>query len=356
VTPFCISSAARTAVAYSSRNKEIVLLCALPKHRLLQLSPNLKSFFLGLLLVLHLFLSTKQLYSHCPFTAHTSRFSPPHSLLLNRALAACSKQSANFLPLRTLGVPLLLSRLSAASFLSFVSVLKQLSRPSLDSLLLSKITMALQDDTWDLDQWELDQCRYCKGPIDDPTESYCSTSCELKWNQQRFEHDNSPTSSSVFSSHAIPSIQSTPRSSPASSALSTPEFGPILLPAGSVPNLPLDPSISTFPHSSSKVERRHSYAVRTHRYGTSLNPIKKSFPSNYYQSTIGDRSSAQPVFIDKSVSLGIRKTSIDDIRPRSDGSDKHSVTAAADRNAAESSTPTANSRSRWSWRRFSTLV
>jgi hypothetical protein len=211
--------------------------------------------------------------------------------------------------------------------------------------------MTIEQSPWDVDQWELDQCRYCKGPIDDPTEAYCSRSCELKWIQQRDEHaDNSPTSSSVFSSHAIPSIQSTPRSSPASSASSTPEFGPIL-PSGSVPNLPLD----SFQPTN---ERRHSYVVRNHKYGSSHNPIKKSFPSNYYQSTIGDRSGVQPVFADKSISLGIRKTSVDEIRPKlaisTDRSDKQS--SSLDKKPLEPSTPTTNSRSRWSWRRFSTYV
>jgi len=205
-----------------------------------------------------------------------------------------------------------------------------------------------------VDQWELDQCRYCKGPIDDPTEAYCSSSCELKWMQQQGEPaENSPTSSSVFSAHGEQSIHSSPRSTPASSASSSPEFGPIL-PSGSVPNLPLE---SSYPLTVN--ERRYSYNMRSYKYGSSHNPIKKTFPSNYYQSTIGDRSGIQPIFADKSVSLGIRKTSIDDIRskPTLSRAEKRSSTIdTSNPNTKEPPSPTVNNRSLWSWRRFSTLT
>src|SRR5579862_3164973 len=208
--------------------------------------------------------------------------------------------------------------------------------------------MTIEEDTWGIDQWELDECRYCKGPIDDPSEAYCSASCELKWIQQQDEQaDNSPPGSSVFSSQAEHSLQSTPRSTPASSAQSSPEFQPIL-PPGSVPVLPLDLS-TTLP------ERRNSYALRPNIYGSSHNPVKKSFPSNYYQSTIGDRSSVQPIFADKSVSLGIRKNSIDDIRPRplppverTSSSEKKLTT--------ESANPSSRHSGLWSWRRLSALM
>jgi len=138
--------------------------------------------------------------------------------------------------------------------------------------------MTIEQDNWDVDQWELDQCRYCKGPVEDPTEAYCSSTCEHKWLQRHDDQaDNSPETSSVFSStHATHSIQSTPRSSPASSTSSTPVFGPIL-PSNSVPNLALESSLPTMN------ERRRSSVYRSHKYGSSHNPTKKSFPSNYYQ-------------------------------------------------------------------------
>jgi len=212
--------------------------------------------------------------------------------------------------------------------------------------------MTIEEDTWGIDQWELDECRYCKGPIDDPSEAYCSASCELKWIQQQDEQaDNSPPGSSVFSSQAEHSLQSTPRSTPASSAQSSPEFQPIL-PPGSVPVLPLDLS-TTLP------ERRNSYALRPNIYGSSHNPVKKSFPSNYYQSTIGDRSSVQPIFADKSVSLGIRKNSTDDIRTKptptsSEPSSKRS--SPIDEKPSQSPSPATTTRGLWSWRRFSALM
>ena len=210
--------------------------------------------------------------------------------------------------------------------------------------------MTIEQDNWDVDQWELDQCRYCKGAVEDPTEAYCSSTCELKWLQRHDDQaDNSPETSSVFSAHATHSIQSTPRSSPASSASSTPEFGP-MLPSNSVPNLPLESSLPAMN------EQRRSSIYRSHKYGSSHNPIKKSFPSNYYQSTVGDRSSVQPIFADKSVSLGIRKTSTDDIRPKStlytDRADKE--ISLIDKK--EHSTPTGTNRGLWSWRRLSTFV
>ena len=206
--------------------------------------------------------------------------------------------------------------------------------------------MTIEEENWDVDQWELDQCRYCKRPIEDPTEAYCSATCELKWIQRHDEQaDNSPSSSSVLSEHVTHSIRSTPRSTPASSASSSPEFGPIV-PSNSVPNLPLE----SIPPLN---ERRHSSIYRSHKYGSSHNPIKKSFPSNYYQSTVGDRSSAQYVFADKSVSLGIRKTSVDEIRTIStDRSEKQ--TKPVDKK--ESPTPSGNHRGLWSWRRLSSFV
>jgi len=211
--------------------------------------------------------------------------------------------------------------------------------------------MTIEQENWDVDQWELDQCRYCKGPVEDPTEAYCSSSCEQKWLQRHDEQaDNSAETSSLFSStHATQSIQSTPRSSPPSSAGSTPEFGPIL-PSNSVPNLNLESS------PPAMNERRRSSIYRSHKYGSSHNPTKKSFPSNYYQSTVGDRSSVQPIFADKSVSLGIRKTSKDDMRPKStlytDGTDKQSSTI----NKKELSISTATNRGLWSWRRLSAFM
>jgi len=218
--------------------------------------------------------------------------------------------------------------------------------------------MTIEEDTWGNDQWELDECRYCKGPIEDPTEAYCSASCELKWIQQQDEQaDNSPANSSVFSAHPAHSLQSTPRSTPVSSAQSSPEFSPIL-PPGSVPVLPLDPYSSTY------VERRNSYALRTSTYGSSHNPIKKSFPSNYYQSTVGDRSTIQPIFVDKSVSLGIRKNSTDDIRTKPALSTEHCSSKRSDSiddkpsQSPTSTTPTTTTgrSGLWSWRRFSALM
>jgi hypothetical protein len=209
--------------------------------------------------------------------------------------------------------------------------------------------MATDENLWDADQWELDQCRYCKGPIDDPTEAYCSSTCELKWIQRHDEQvDNSPSSSSVFSAHASDSIRSTPQSSPSTSASSSPQFGPIL-PSNSVPNLPLDSFTPT-----ATTERRRSYIIRNYKYGSSHNPSKKSFPSNYYQSTVGDRSSVQPIFVDRSVSLGIRKTSTDEIRPNITMSTERSEKQTNPVDKKEPSTPT--SRGLWSWRRLSTLI
>jgi hypothetical protein len=206
--------------------------------------------------------------------------------------------------------------------------------------------MTIEKDNWDVDQWELDQCRYCKGPIEDPTEAYCSSTCELKWSQRHDEQaDNSPSSSSVFSAPITHSIQSTPRSTPASSASSSPEFGPIL-PPNSVPNLPLE----SLPPSN---QRRHSSIYRSHKYGSSHNPIKKSFPSNYYQSTVGDRSYVQPVFADKSVSLGIRKTSVDEVRTISTDRSEKQTSPVVKKESVPSS---GNSRGLWSWRRLSTLM
>lgn len=209
--------------------------------------------------------------------------------------------------------------------------------------------MTLQESLWDADQWELDQCRYCKGPIEDPTEAYCSSTCELKWIQRHDEQvDDSPSSSSVFSTHASHSIQSTPRSTPSTSTSSSPVFGPIL-PSNSVPNLPLDSFTPT-----ATTERRRSYIIRNYKYGSSHNPVKKSFPSNYYQSTVGDRTSVQPVFVDHSVSLGIRKTSTDEIRPKATMSTDRSEKQASPVDKKEPSTPTY--RGLWSWRRLSALV
>ena len=213
--------------------------------------------------------------------------------------------------------------------------------------------MSLEVDHWEgeSDQWELDQCRYCKGPIEDPTESYCSSVCERKWLDQHDEQADPSPSSSVFSVNAIHSAQSSQHSTPASSANSSPAFQPTY-PAGSVPNLPLDSFLS------STCVRRHSYANRTHKYGSSHNPIKKSFPSNYYQSTIGDRSGFQPIFADKSVSLGIRKNSVDDIRPRTlpsmDQLDKSSP--VDNKKPTEPANPTSRHSGLWSWRRLSALM
>jgi hypothetical protein len=207
--------------------------------------------------------------------------------------------------------------------------------------------MTAEEDNWDVDQWELDQCRYCKGPIEDPTEAYCSGACELKWTQRHDEQaDNSPGSSSLFSAHVTQSIQSTPRSTPASSAGSSPEIGPIL-PSNSVPNLPLE----SLPPLN---ERRRSSIYRSYKYGSSHNPIKKSFPSNYYQSTIGDRSNVQPIFADKSVSLGIRKTSVDDIRLKQTTPITNKQPSPTDKK--EPPTPTGTHRGLWSWRRLSTFM
>lgn len=210
--------------------------------------------------------------------------------------------------------------------------------------------MTIEADNWDVDHWELDQCRYCKGPVEDPTEAYCSASCELKWISRHDEQgDNSPSASSVFSAHIGHSIQSTPRSTPASSASSTPEIGPVF-PANSVPNLTLESDNTT------DDRRRLSYVGRTYKYGSSHNPIKKSFPSNYYQSTVGDRSNVQQVYADKSVSLGIRKTSIDEIRPKPTISTNRSIKQTGPVDKKEPATPTNNHRASWSWRRFSTLM
>jgi hypothetical protein len=207
-----------------------------------------------------------------------------------------------------------------------------------------------------VDQWELDQCRYCKGPIEDPNDAYCSNTCELKWLQQQDEQlDNSPSPSSLFSADPFPqhnSYQSSPRTTPASSASSSPELGPIL-PPGSVPNLPsLDASFTP-------TSRRHSYAVRTHTYGSSHKPVKKSFPSNYYQGTVGERASVQPIFFDKSVSLGIRKPSTDEIMSKPMGL----TIETQDRSIVEKKTSAPTSpislttpRGRWTWRRLSTFM
>lgn len=207
--------------------------------------------------------------------------------------------------------------------------------------------MTLEAVNWELDQWELDQCRYCKGPIEDPTESYCSSSCELKWIKQHDEHNDYSPSSSVFSVHAIHSVQSTPHSTPASSANSSPTFNPTV-PSGSVPNLPLD----AYPIC----ERRHSYVLKSHKYGSSHNPVKKSFPSNYYQSTIGDRSGFQPIFADKSVSLGIRKNSTDDIRTSPKLQATEPSKEITPDNKPRSPTELSGHSTLWSWRRLSALI
>lgn len=216
--------------------------------------------------------------------------------------------------------------------------------------------MSIDDNSYDVDHWELDQCRYCKGPIEDPTEAYCSSSCELKWIQRNDgQIDNSPAASSVFSGHPSQSIQSTPRSTPASSAHSTPEIGPVF-PTSSVPNLSLE-SESTVTLTDER--RRFSYVSRSYKYGSSHNPIKKSYPSNYYQSTVGDRSNVQQVFADKSVSLGIRKTSLDEIRAKPTISTGRSVkqpTSPFDKKEQATPTDSTTERSPWSWRRFSTFL
>ena len=92
--------------------------------------------------------------------------------------------------------------------------------------------------------------------------------------------------------------------------LASPVFGPLS-------SLPIVYQIYLLILHPSTYERRRSYIIRNYKYGSSHNPVKKSFPSNYYQSTVGDRTSVQPVFVDHSVSLGIRKTSTDEIRPES---------------------------------------
>lgn len=209
--------------------------------------------------------------------------------------------------------------------------------------------MSLEVDTWTLesDQWELDQCRYCKGAIEDPSESYCSSACERKWLDQHDEQVDLSPASSVFSVNAVHSAQSSTHSTPASSANSSPAFQPTY-PPGSVPNLPLDSLYTPI------IDRRHSYVNRTNKYGSSHNPIKKSFPSNYYQSTIGDRSGFQPIFADKSVSLGIRKNSVDDIRPRTLPSlDKSS---SVEKKSTEPANPSSRHSGLWSWRRLSALM
>ena len=213
--------------------------------------------------------------------------------------------------------------------------------------------MSIDDNSCDVDHWELDQCRYCKGPIEDPTEAYCSSSCELKWMQRNDgQLDSSPSASSVFSAQPNHSIQSTPRSTPASSAHSTPEIGPVL-PTNSVPNLTLE-SESTITAIDDR--RRLSYMSRSYKYGSSHNPIKKSYPSNYYQSTVGDRSNVLPFFADKSVSLGIRKTSLDEIRTKPTIPTDRSVTQASLLERKEPSAQKSTHRAPWSWRRFSTFL
>jgi hypothetical protein len=204
--------------------------------------------------------------------------------------------------------------------------------------------MTIPQATWEADQWELDQCRYCKGPIDDPTEAYCSPACELKWAKRHDQQaDNSPGASSVFGSH---SIQSSPRSTPASSANSSPALTPTL-PSNSVPNLPLEIAPAH--------DQRRASVYRSHTYGSSHNPIKKSFPSNYYQSTVGERASAQPIFADRSVVLGIRKPSVDESRPKQmsvvETSEKQPSRKASSTTLSSSTT----TRGAWSWRRLSTF-
>jgi|SRR5277367_187234 hypothetical protein len=219
--------------------------------------------------------------------------------------------------------------------------------------------MSIDDYPSDIDHWELDQCRYCKGPIEDPTEAYCSSSCELKWIRRNDgQTDNSPAASSVFSGHPNRSIQSTPRSTPASSAHSTPEISPVL-PTNSVPNLTLEAESNITVTDVTDDRRRLSYMSRSYKYGSSHNPIKKSYPSNYYQSTFGDRSNVQQVFADKSVSLGIRKTSLDEIRTKPAKptiSTDRSVKQLTPLDKKEPSTPTSTDRAPWSWRRFSTFL
>lgn len=206
--------------------------------------------------------------------------------------------------------------------------------------------------TWDVEQWELDQCRYCKGRIEDLGEAYCSPSCETKWNDDNEHPDNSPASS-IFSSHPMhsSSVRSSPRSTPMSSASSTPEFRPVL-PASSVPTFPLD-----YPYTPAP-ERRNSYAFRANKYGSSLNPVKKSFPSNYYQSTIGDRSALQRPYADKSISLGIRKNSFEEIVPKATSPTEPSDKQLNPNERYESSTPKPNHRGSglWNWRRLSALI
>ena len=207
--------------------------------------------------------------------------------------------------------------------------------------------MTVQQPTWGVDQWDLDQCRYCKGPIDDPCEAFCSAACELKWGKRDEEQaDNSPVTSSVFGGH---SIQSTPRSTPISSASSSPALTPTM-PSSSVPNLPLE-------HVPSSHDQRRASVYRSHTYGSSHNPIKKSFPSNYYQSTLADRATAQPIFADRSVVLGIRKTSVDEARekqtPVVETSDKQPSRKTS---SSLLTTSTSTMRPTWSWRRLSTFI
>jgi len=214
-------------------------------------------------------------------------------------------------------------------------------------------------NSWEVDQWDLDQCRYCKAPIGDIDEIYCSSSCRLKWEEHLDRSDNSPSASSFFSdladsSHAHPSGQSSARSSPNSSPSSTPAFLPVL-PATSVPTFPLD--------STPNLQRRHSLALRGHKYGSSLNPVKSAFfPSNYYQVTIGDRP-APLVYNDKWTSLGTRKVSSDDIRPKPTTTESSpdlkqggTVDRAPTKKSSETTTPKATHSSFWSWRRLSTIA
>src|ERR1700737_2470954 len=202
------------------------------------------------------------------------------------------------------------------------------------------------NDTWEIEQWELDQCRYCKGRIEDLGEAYCSSACELKWIQEYEHTDDNSAASSIFSSHTLQgnSVHSSPRSTPMSSASSSPEFRPII-PASSVPTFPLD-----YPYQPTP-ERRNSYAFRGNKYGSSLNPIKKSFPSNYYQSTIGDRSALPRPYADKSISLGIRKNSFEEITSKPTSSTEPKQPFPIDTRSIEAATPkSAGGGGLWSWR------
>jgi hypothetical protein len=217
------------------------------------------------------------------------------------------------------------------------------------------------DDTlsWDSDEdhWELDECRFCKGPVPDPTETFCSAPCQLKWMERRQEEleygadsSASPASWSVLAENATSSTPNSTRETPLSSANSSPAFVPVNL-SSSVPALPLESYANGY-----GVERRRSFALRG-PYGSSHNPVKKSFPSNYYQSTIGDRSSIPPLFTDKSVSLGIRKNSTEEFHVKQPGSEvKPSALVDEKPTDTTSTRQSLSHRGLWSWRRLSALM